>query len=67
MSISSLDLPFSDLILYQKEKVVSPLGTHQLILTGGGGDLYGAGILFLKFFNKPIQRESDSGGQKYFF
>ena len=25
------------------------------------------GYFFLKFFNKPLQRESDSGGQKYFF
>ena len=33
------------------------LGTHQLILRGGGGalwNLYGARIFFLKVFNKPM-------------
>ena len=27
----------------------------------------GPGCFFLKFLNKPMKRESDSGGQKYFF
>ena len=29
-------------------------------------NLYGAGMFFQKFLNKPMQRERDSGGLKYF-
>ena len=46
--------------------IASYLGTHQLIL-GGLWNLYGAEILFQKFLNKPMQRERDFGGLKYFF
>ena len=29
--------------------------------------LWGKNILFLKFLNKPMQRESDFGGRKFLF
>ena len=36
------------------------------MILGGLWNLYGAGIYFQKFFNKPMQRERDFGGFKYF-
>ena len=45
--------------------IESYLGTHQLIL-GGLWNLYGAGMYFQKFLNKPMQRERDFGRFKYF-
>ena len=43
------------------------LGTHQLILGRGVWNLSGAGILFLKCFNKPMKRERNFGGRNIFF
>ena len=46
-------------MLYQTE-ILFILGTDQLILERGVlWNLYEAGMIFLKFFNKPMQREID--------